>query len=455
MRYRAIPWVAGAAWLAFACGSSQHTQATATAGRGSGADAASTGGSGTSGSNAESGNTSGGASNAAPIALADLCPVFTHDLCVYLMQCSGASYKDAAHCERELSCFGLPELTKAAANGAVAYDPGKVGACHERFMQSPCDFGFFLFTPDIYDVLAYCPGTVTPKQKAGAACSANGECSDGLYCYKGKDYQCPGTCKAFSQQGEDCAGSARCAKGFSCNNNLCAPEAKAGSSCLTSGCSYSVSCPGDQVCPDNIWCDRAADKCTPGRLEGETCGEIGTGATASTAECAINLWCDGLGVSSGSCRKPSVQGGPCGLDPSGCVKGQHCVGYAPFGPNATLGTCQPPGPMGSDCNGSGGCQAGLVCVSSHCRAPGAVAAACNNDVDCQSGLVCVNNLCAAARYPGDSCDAGRCTYARCVNGTCDYHAKVGEACAAPTDCATGQCVAGLCYDDSLCKAPAP
>jgi len=42
-----------------------------------------------------------------------------------------------------------------------------------------------------------------------------------------------------------------------------------------------------------------------------------------------------------------------------------------------------------------------------------------------------------------------------VNGTCDYHVKVGGACATSDDCATAQCVSGVCYDASVCSAPKP
>ncbi|HET7539617.1 MAG TPA: hypothetical protein VFK05_07090 [Polyangiaceae bacterium] len=441
MKYRAVLWALGAAWLVFACGSAEKAEPRP----GGGAGASAAGGS-------SGGHISGEPSSAAPIAIQDLCPIFTHDLCTYFMQCGGARYRDAAHCERELTCYGLPELTAAAERGAIDYDPSKVGACHERFTQSPCTFGFFLATPNIYDVLQFCPGTVTPKLKAGDSCSASGECSSGLYCYKGANYTCPGTCKAFSQLGEDCAGSGRCADGLRCNDNQCVAADAAGSSC-TDFCSYSVTCPEDQVCPTNVWCDRAAGKCQSGRLEGEPCGAIGTGATASTAECAVHLWCDALSFASGTCRKPSGPGGPCNTENSACEAGLRCVGYDGVGATAALGTCRAPGPVGADCEVTADCSAGLTCSAGHCQQPGAADAACHEDVDCQTGLVCLGNLCTPARYPGDSCSTGVCTYSRCVNGTCDYHAQVGEACASPSDCATSRCVAGRCYDDSLCKAP--
>jgi hypothetical protein len=447
--WAALPWVLGVAWLAFACGSSGHSPTTAAGGAGGSAPSG-------AGTPAAAGTDAAPSSaTATPIALPDLCPIFTHDLCVYLMECSGARYRDAAHCERELSCYGLPQLTAAAAAGAVEYNPQRVGECHEFFMKSPCTFGFFFSTPDIYDVLQFCPGTIAPKSAAGVACSANGECGAGLYCDKGSTYTCPGTCKPFAQQGESCAGSASCAQELRCDNELCVPEAKAGDSC-TDFCSSSVSCLADQICPENVWCDKAAGKCALGRLEGEPCGATGSGSEASTADCAVNLWCDKIGSGAGTCRKPSPVGGPCNRDEfAACAKDLHCVGYVPSGAAATLGTCQPPGPSGTDCTSRKDCATGLSCVASHCAAPGGAGAPCNGNSECAADLACSENKCAVARYPGDACDAGRCTGSRCVDGTCQYHAQVGEACAMAADCATGACVDGHCYDDSVCKVPAP
>ena len=258
MRSWAVVWVLGALAMTAACGSSTKAPV---AGQGGSAGAAPTGGG--SGSGSGGSMSSSGATSAAPIELEDLCPIFTQDLCVYLMECQGARYRDAEHCQQELDCFGLPQLTAAAEQGAVDYDPGQVGACHARFIESPCTFGAFLFTPDIYEVLRFCPGTITPKLQAGESCSSAGECTEGLYCYKGIDYLCPGECRAFSQEGEDCAGSGSCAAGLDCQSDVCVPEKKPGDPC-GDGCNYSVSCPSDEICDGNIWCDREADTCESG-----------------------------------------------------------------------------------------------------------------------------------------------------------------------------------------------
>ncbi|RYZ02413.1 MAG: hypothetical protein EOO73_31860 [Myxococcales bacterium] len=432
-------WAALGAWGAvaiLACGSG--TPAEPPSG-GAGAAGTGTGGSGSAGTGA-----------APPIAISDLCPLFTRDLCVYLMQCQGARYENAAHCERELTCFGLPQLTAAAERGAVDYDPRQVGVCHARFEASPCTFAEFIFTPDIYDVLQYCPGAVKPKLRVGEACSSSGECTEGSYCYQGGKAQCPGECLAPASEGQSCTEGKRCAEGLSCDGVACAPQQQPGSPCEF-GCEYGLSCPRGEICPGNLWCNEVG-QCETGRLEGEPCGPTGSGAQGSLAQCAIHLWCDDPN-GEGKCRKQSPEGGACRAGAAyACTDGLHCVG-AGSGAAATLGTCQPPGPAGQDCGEDEDCQSGLACISEKCAALGAQGAPCGGDDDCAPGLVCFEQKCATARYPGDACDGTRCTFSRCVNGSCEYHARVGEPCAVKSDCATSQCVGGLCYDDSVCRAP--
>jgi hypothetical protein len=360
---------------------------------------------------------------APPIAVTDLCPIFTSDLCIYLMQCNGEGYKDLDQCKRELDCFGMTQLLDSAANHRVTYDPSKVGACHQTFLASPCTFGSFFFTPDIYQVLSYCPGTLTPNQGDGDPCVSDGECKANLYCYKGGYNQCPGVCRAKSQSGETCAASAPCASGLTCSSgSLCVPAQKVGDPC-GSDCTYSVVCSGSEPCPGNIWCDVSSHTCQPGRLEGEVCG-------ISTAPCALNLWCNATNVGTGTCQRLSAEGGPCTGRENSCAQSLHCNGYVESGADAKLGTCA----------ATGSTQAGGSCFgTSYCAA----------------GLVCSDFTCAVARYLGASCNATDqiCTLSRCVNGTCQDHLKVGQACVSVYDCATAECVNGFCYDSSVCRAP--
>jgi hypothetical protein len=398
-----------------------------------------------------------GADGSVPIALGDLCPLFTQDLCVYLMQCNHAQYRDVDHCKAELDCFGLPQLEQAAAEGGVTYDPSKVGACHARFQADPCTFGFFLFTPDIFEVLALCPGTITPLLGAGAPCISSGECTQGLYCKK--DSGCPGVCTAFSTVGQSCSGTARCDPSLECETatsgpltDFCAFAPEAGAPC-NGNCGSTEYCPDDPThCSQNLWCDGTTSKCAPGVGVGAACGPQ-PDAGGSIA-CASNLWCNQVfSDKPGNCVAPSGANAPC--NDLGCQKGFHCVGYVPLGPDAGLGTCVGPSPSGGPCKSTADCAGGAYCGNGTCGGGLALGASCQRDVDCQSGLTCANHLCAHIAYPGDTCgDAtSACVFSLCRNGKCVDHAKVGEACTANADCATSACYQGKCFDTSVCPVP--
>jgi hypothetical protein len=406
--------------------------------------------------------------DAGPIPLADLCPVFTQDLCIYLMQCNHAPYRDRSHCEAELDCYGLPQLQMSAAAGGVIYDPGQVGACHARFLADPCGFAWFLFTPDIFEVLSYCPGTLTPLRKAGDPCVSTGECTQGLYCKK--DAGCPGTCTPFGQIGASCAGTARCDPSLECQtvvttapdastgttSELCQAMPKAGDPCRGGDCGTTENCPADPaICAGakNLWCDMASKACAPGAGAGSACGPT-PGTPSSSVTCASDLWCDQVWPGQpGTCRTASGMGGPCNI--TGCSKGLHCAGYVGTGASATLGTCVGPSAAGGPCASSDDCQGGVYCGHGVCGGGEPFGSACRQDTDCQAGLVCPSGTCAHAAYPGDACDGTTtvCVLSLCRNGTCVDHAKVGKACGAGTDCATGVCYQGACADTSVCPVP--
>ena len=389
-----------------------------------------------------------------PIAVEDLCPIFTKDLCRYLIECGGYQYQSVDDCVVEQDCYGLTQLEQSAQDGSVIYDPDKVGACHDRFSESPCDFASFFFAPDIYEVLAYCPGTLSPQLDSGDSCVSDGECKEGLYCFK-PDYQCPGTCEAPRTDGATCPSGAQCADGFRCNDGLCAAVAKAGDSCVTESCSYSVSCKKGEICDGNIWCN--ADKiCEAGRGVGEACGPP-DGPFSPKANCAVGLYCDSLETfGPGLCQAPSAEGGTCTSDSDSCQDGLHCLGTK-VDDQPARGTCAPPSARDGDCRFDGDCQDELTCVGGVCGDAVGVGSECSFlDNDCAEGLICKDNACAEPVYFGDDCsDKISCGFGRCVDAKCVPSLRVGETCASNPDCSSNHCVDGKCYDSSVCRAPEP
>jgi hypothetical protein len=400
----------------------------------------------------------GGTGGSAPVALADLCPLFTNDLCIYLMQCVDAPFRDIDHCKAEVDCYGLPQLTAAAAAGSVRYDPSKVGACHQRFLADPCHFGFFLFTPDIYEVLSYCPGTVTPEVAPGGACDSSGECAGG-YCKKTND-TCPGVCIAFPKAGEPCP-DGQCDKGLFCTQaQVCAPPPKAGAPCATlQDCVPGGYCVASSACPTpNLFCDATTKTCQAGAGLGAPCGVPQGAMVSDQILCDASLWCDAVFLDkSGVCRMPGGMGATCN-DQADCTGGLHCIGYVPFstgpGVTPTLGTCSGPSSAGGACQTDLDCVSGLRCSNSVCTSLAASGEQCSQTTECQSGLVCWGKKCVHPAYPGDPCTTDAdCVLSLCKAGVCRDHAKVGEPCVTGNDCTTGACPQGTCADTSICAAP--
>jgi hypothetical protein len=449
-------------WLVSACGSrglSASPVPDGSAGAADGSASAADGG----GEPSDAGATPSdgdSAFDAAPIPVANLCPVFTQDLCTYLMQCSGAPYRDLGHCEAELDCYGLPQLQAAAAEGGVIYDPSQVGACDARFRAAPCDFAFFLFTPDIFQVLSYCPGAIMPRLAAGAPCVSSSECVAGLYCKKGSG--CPGVCTPYATVGESCAGGALCDPSLQCTSTtggalteVCAFVPEAGAPC-TGSCGGTEYCPLSQTpCAQNLYCDSITSTCKPGRGLNEPCGPEGDGGPGAwQSVCASNLWCSQVFVDQpGTCLAAGGAGAPC--NDIGCAQGLHCAGYVPLGPDAGLGQCIGLAPAGGSCKQSGDCEGGVYCGDGTCGGGRPLGSSCQQDTDCQAHMTCAGGKCAHAAYPGDSCDGTTsvCVLSLCRNGTCVDHAKVGQPCSMGSDCATGACYQGSCFDTSVCPVP--
>jgi hypothetical protein len=405
----------------------------------------------------DGGHPDGGSMTGQPIPLDQLCAAYTTALCTYFTQCIDLGFKDINHCIAETDCRGVATLISEAAAGAVGYDAAGAGACHAQFVADPCHFASFLFTPSIFEVLAQCPGTLTPMQGAGEPCAETRECTSGLYCKKaGNDRVCPGTCMAYRTVGAACSSDALCAPGTLCRDATCRPYAKAGDACAgPADCGPTVFCFNDPTCVDeNLWCDLFGTRtCHKGAGLGTTCGTVSSNGATTTIECDGALWCDAFVNESGTCRAVGGAGSPCiGI---GCLPGLHCEGFFTVGPTATLGTCLPLSGSGGMCTSPYECESGLACPNGTCGARAGVNEHCGFAADCQTGLFCSESfVCLAARYPGDSCaDPGSgCVRSLCRAGTCVDHAKAGQPCAADTDCVSAWCGAsGTCTDFSVCS----
>jgi hypothetical protein len=175
-----------------------------------------------------------------------------------------------------------------------------------------------------------------------------------------------------------------------------------------------------------------------------------TGTLASGTSCAFAGQC-----STTYCVNEKVtQCGTCGAAPSGacdattCARGQECF-------NDTVAmtmSCITPGSMGSPCNRTNPCQAGLSCVGATMMAMGS----------CQTAATMMGAACDPRQQMMPGCDANQGLYCNATSKTCQALAYVGDGApcgqlADGTDAACtagGECILATGSRMGTCKAPA-
>ena len=162
------------------------------------------------------GGAGAGASFSTSPAAGGPCATFTASLCGYLMTCRGVPYCGLPHCLADNTCAGFAALARALDAGAVSYDATAGATCLARFATDPCSFGALPASPQVFDVLARCPGALAPRLPRGAACLSSAECVAGLWC-SNADVGCAGVCAPFALAGQGCGAGAPCADGLTCD----------------------------------------------------------------------------------------------------------------------------------------------------------------------------------------------------------------------------------------------
>jgi hypothetical protein len=275
-----------------------------------------------------------------------------------------------------------------------------------------------------------------------ASCGTNGKCDGAGGCQKYADgtacsmASCPAGATALTLAGTctsgSCAAGTQSCNGFKCNGaaacqttcNLdgdCAAAdycTAAGGSCVAkiaqgTACAADNQC-GTNHCVDGVCCGSATcgscQACNVGGSAG-TCAPVGAGTTDpkhacvdnGAAACATNGKCDGAG----GCQK-YADGTTCA--PASCLSSTL----------TNAGTC-----------GGGTCgQTTQSCGAYTCHGTTACRATCAADGDCSPG-----NFCALLPV-----------------GACTATLDAGVACAAGTQCKSGNCVDGVCCGSTSCPA---
>jgi hypothetical protein len=224
----------------------------------------------------------------------------------------------------------------------------------------------------------------------GGACAIDEECMGDAYC--SADTACPGTCQAFGGAGAACTRDPACQQGLQCTNGSCQTPGGAGASCQGM---TGVECVGGYICQGGS--TTMAGTCTSAMTVFS--GASGTTCSAQTQHfCAAGLSCVIASASSQTCGPDNLAAGAaCHIAvPDQCSAGFFCSG-------ATLmaaGTCTALPTDGMPCGMSFGanvCAENHVCESGTCRPIRANGGACTTDNDCFGGH-CTGSVCTAPTY---------------------------------------------------------
>jgi len=244
-----------------------------------------------------------------------------------------------------------------------------------------------------------------------------------------------GACRSLAAEACDGVFEGRLADGEGCD--------------LDDQCSATSRCAGAHaVCPSGV--------CTHVPQEGDAC--------ASDSDCARPFYCaNAASGAPGICTTRITLGGACDVPRFQCAVGLGCIHLAG---STDHGTCQTlVFGAGAACAPTASeCDAGLVCGATasgpgRCRAPrtdGTCELHVNGAQDCPAGQRCSATDAAptgtCARYPvlGESCIDICGGGARCVGSTCVAVRRLGEPCAVDRECASEQCVSGVCTAPATC-----
>ena len=309
------------------------------------------------------------------------------------------------------------------------------------------------------------------KLAAGESCVANSDCGTGLVCaaegvccdktcasgcqsckLTGKAGVCsniaggspprattPVTCAAATTgacgNSGNCDSSAGCEQRATCTSSITACPSDTHQQYIASGlCSVAGVCgPQTAACSTGYLCvagGACATSCTSANASancdvakgysciGGFCQKKASGTICATGlECANGNCVDGLCCASASCnvcQSCNLAGhlGTCWNVPANSADG------------TCTGTCPSPTQANGLCDGAGACKPNSTCAAGFLCAAGICATSCTGDAQCAAGFACA------------------------PNGSCKRAA--GQACGGQGECASGNCVDGVCCASASC-----
>jgi hypothetical protein len=333
--------------------------------------------------------------SAGSIAFEELPAKYAAAACTAYQNCFGpilSLFLNGADCASSISqrlengTFGL--IPQKITAGTIRYDGNKAQACLDAVSKLSCDG---LLTRDQPECLAALDGLVAQ----GGDCDLNEECAGSALC-RSSTGTCPGKCVALLSAGQACTADGDCDNGLQCygTTRLCVRPAAIGEAC-----EY-----GSPPCGPGLLCLGKDDtNKTPGTCrnvteafsaaEGGVCDVVAGTLCHSGVSCVADhvdlatvklVWtCVKIGTypAGGSC-KPGF--------PEACAAGSYC--QTGTGLASLDGTCTPIPQAKQPCGDSGiglQCQPGAVCVAGLCQDFAA------NGVSCTGDDMCYSEYCGA------------------------------------------------------------
>jgi hypothetical protein len=295
-------------------------------------------------SSSSGGSADGGTTVSAAQAASDGASAF----CARAQACAPAyvqlEWGDVATCSTR---FGA-QLVGTLASTGTSDTPSQIEACAKALPTISCD--------DLLGNSTPAPCRAMPGSLAnGAVCGDDSQCSGG-HCKVPSQQTC-GVCTTFAAAGASCTLDGDCDNGLTCFGGTCVTPVASGGACDTTS----------HPCLPTLACN--AGTCgTPGAA-GASCDPTAT----DTCDNLHGVFCDGA-TSKCVTAAFAQTGAPCGYV-SGtltiCLAGPgnaeaECKGLSATSPT---GTCQAPAADGASCNATTGpfCLAPSVCVNGACQ----------------------------------------------------------------------------------------
>ncbi|MDP1827461.1 MAG: hypothetical protein Q8L48_29595 [Archangium sp.] len=317
------------------------------------------------------GGTGGGSSG--PLTFTAYCSTLQATYCDYGARCG--LFDTRMGCEDLLarsSGLNCDYLGPSVRDGRATFDGTRAGQCFDAIatgcaMPASCSGDFFAgtvpldggcFVGDDCVNTAYCdssqmvcPGRCIARVGAGQFVENYSACQEGLNPTFGRsDAGMFGyVCTPKATLGQQCVGYGGCVDDLVCNEESGACETRRGPNSVCSFADGGV--PDFTICQANLYCQPEGSRwvCNAPGAIGARCGT-----------CRFDLRCAPADGGTGVCAARSGLNGDCARS-TDCQLGFFCKasGSGPFGP----GTCQPPGALGAECNGSSdSCQSSNRCT---------------------------------------------------------------------------------------------